>query len=86
MIPRYVRRIQEWPLPENGKELARFLGFTSYYRFFFYIPAYYPLTNELNGIKKLVRIIWIPELVAKVKTLKEIFKESPFRAFSRLYF
>ena len=36
MIPRYVRRIQEWPLPENGKELARFLGFTSYYRFFLY--------------------------------------------------
>ena len=79
MIPRYIQRIQEWPLPENGKELARFLGFTSYYRSF--IPAYSHLTNELNGMKKLIKISWTPELVAKVKTLKEMFKESPLRAF-----
>ena len=79
MIPRYVQRIQEWPLPTNGTELARFLGFTSYYRSF--IPAFSHLTNELNGMKKLPKIVWTPELVAKVKTLKEMFQESPLRAF-----
>ena len=79
MIPRYVQRIQEWPLPTNGTELARFLGFTSYYRSF--IPAYSHLTNELNGMKKKVKIDWTPDLVAKVKTLKEMFLESPLRAF-----
>ena len=79
MIPRYVQRIQDWPLPQNGTELARFLGFTSYYRSF--IPAYSHLTNEMNGMKKLIKIIWTPELIAKIRTLKEMFLESPLRAF-----
>ena len=79
MIPRYVQRIQDWPLPENGTELARFLGFTGYYRSF--IPAYSHLTNELNGMKKLTSIVWTPELVSKVKTLKEMFQESPLRSY-----
>ena len=79
MIPQYVQKIIDWPLPENGTELARFLGFTGYYRSF--IPAYSHLTNELNTMKKASKIVWNPELIAKVKTLKEMFQESPLRAF-----
>ena len=38
MVPDYICKIQLWPLPNTGKELISFLGFTSYYRAF--IPKY----------------------------------------------
>ena len=34
LIPSYVQKIAEWPLPQTGKELSAFLGFTNYYRDF----------------------------------------------------
>ena len=34
MIPEYVQRIKNWPVPKNGKEVATFLGFAGYYRTF----------------------------------------------------
>ena len=30
LIPSYVQKIVEWPLPQTGKELSAFLGFTNY--------------------------------------------------------
>ena len=27
MIPEYVKRIKDWPVPKSGKEVATFLGF-----------------------------------------------------------
>ena len=57
MIPSYVQRILEWKLPETGKELKSFLGFTGYYRSF--IKEYADLTFEMQKLKnskgKLVR-------------------------------
>ena len=35
----YVERISKWPTPKTVKELATFIGFTSYYRSF--IPNYF---------------------------------------------
>ena len=32
LIPSYVQKIVEWPLPQTGKELSAFLGFTNYYQ------------------------------------------------------
>ena len=34
----YVEKITQWPTPQTLKELATFIGFTSYYRSF--IPRY----------------------------------------------
>ena len=31
MIPEYVLKITNWPVPTNGKEVATFLGFAGYY-------------------------------------------------------
>ena len=50
MIPEYVKRIKDLPVPKSGKEVATFLGFSGYYRSF--IPRYSVLTNRLSGIKK----------------------------------
>ena len=38
MVPEYVEKIKNWPIPTTGKELVSFPGFTSYYRGF--IPRY----------------------------------------------
>ena len=37
LIPSYVQKITEWPLPQTGKELSAFLGFTNYYRDFYQV-------------------------------------------------
>ena len=34
MIPEYVQKIKDWPIPKTGKEVATFLGFLRYYRTF----------------------------------------------------
>ena len=34
LIPEYVQKIKDWPLPKRGKEVAMFLGFARYYRTF----------------------------------------------------
>ena len=60
MIPEYVQKIKDWPVPKTGKEVATFLGFTGYYRTF--IPQYSVLTNRLNGIKKEEKFLWNEEI------------------------
>ena len=46
MIPGYVQKIVDWPLPQTGKQLQQFLGFVGYYRGF--IPKIAELTFEMN--------------------------------------
>ena len=60
MVPEYVQKIKDWPVPKNGKEEATFLGFTGYYRNF--IPQNSVLTNQLNGIKKVEKFLWNKEI------------------------
>ena len=55
MIPDYVHKVTNWPVPMTGKEVATFLGFAGYYRSF--IPQYSALTNRLNGIKKAEKFV-----------------------------
>ena len=81
MIPSYVDRIMDWPLPETGKDLASFLGFTGYYRSF--IKEYSFLTAEMNKLKKDDKVIWTDELKSKFQRLKEVFKEKPVRGYPR---
>ena len=60
MIPEYVLKVINWPVPMNNKEVATFLGFAGYYRFF--IPQYSALTNRLNGITKAEKCVWNKEI------------------------
>ena len=79
MVPAYIQRILEYKLPENGKQMASFLGVTGYYRSFF--PNYSKMTNKLNALKQQNTISWTPELIAEFEALKEMFKEGPVRAY-----
>ena len=60
MIPEYLQKIKDWPVPKTGKEVAMFLGFSGYNRTF--IPQYSVLTNWLNGIKKAERFLLNKEI------------------------
>ena len=68
MIPEYVQKIKDWPVPKTGEEVTTFLGFTRYHRTF--IPQYSVLTNRLNGIKKVEKFL-----------LKKAFTEGGIQAF-----
>jgi len=49
LLPSYVIKITEWPLPTTGKEFAAFLGFCGYYRDF--LPGFATITANLNEVK-----------------------------------
>ena len=55
MIPEYVQKIKDWPVPKSGKEVSTFLGFAGYY--FSFILQYSALNNLLNGIKKVEKFL-----------------------------
>ena len=71
MIPEYVQRIKDRPVPKSGKEVATFLGFAGYYRTF--IPQYSALTNRLNRIKKAEKFLWNEEIEQDFMELKKAF-------------
>ena len=31
LVPSYVQKLLDWPIPATGKELSAFLGFAGYY-------------------------------------------------------
>ena len=70
-IPSYVQKITEWPLPQTGKELYAFLGFTNYYRDF--LPGFANVTAEVNSVKNNRSIVWTPEMITNFNTLKQMF-------------
>ena len=59
-VPEYVQKIKKWPLPKTGKEVAKFLGFSGFYRRF--ILQYSALTKRLNRIKKVEKFVWNEEM------------------------
>jgi len=78
LIPSYVQKITEWPLPQTGKELSAFLGFTNYYRDF--LPGFANVTAELNSVKNNKSIAWTTEMINNFNTLKQMFAAAPCRA------
>jgi len=79
MVPGYVDKILNWPLPETGKQLKQFLGFIGYYRGF--IPDVADLTYEMNDMKKGAQLQWTSEVREKFETLKKRFAEAPLRSY-----
>lgn len=83
MIPEYVQRVLQWPLPTSSKELKSFLGFTSYYRSF--IPSYAELTSNMTKIKNQLKPEWNEATKAQFQQLKECFKSAPVRGYPQYY-
>ena len=79
MIPEYVQKIKDWPVPKCGKEVATFLEFAGY--FFTFIPQYSALTNRLKGIKKAEKFLWNEEIELDLVELKRAFTEGGIQAF-----
>ena len=79
MIPRYVQKIVDWPLPQTGKQLQQFLGFVGYYRGF--IPKIAELTFELNSMRKHPKPKWTLDTEKKFQILKAHFTEAPLRSY-----
>ena len=75
----YVEQIINWPMPETGKAMQKFLGFCGYYCAF--ITQFSKLTCEMQACKKLTIIPWTKEMKEKFKQLKEKFKEKPVRRY-----
>ena len=84
MIPSYVDKILDWPLPQTGKELRSFLGFSGYYRAF--ITEYAHLTFEMNKMKnQKTELNWTEETKQKFEKLKECFKTAPLRGYPQYH-
>ena len=79
MIQEFVQNIKDWPVPKTGKEVATFHGFAGYYRTF--IPQYSALTNRLNGIKKVDKLLWNEEIEQDFVELKKTFTNGRIQAF-----
>jgi len=79
MVPSYVQKILEWPLPQTGKQLKQFLGFIGYYRGF--IPDVADLTFKMNSMKSAAKLTWTAEAENKFQVLKERFRSAPIRAY-----
>ena len=79
MVPSYVERILQWPLPETGKELRSCLGFFSYYRSF--IKEFADLTCEMQKLKNSNIVQWTEATKQKFYKLKQCFKEGPVRGY-----
>lgn len=79
MIPSYITKVLEWPLPKTGKELRSFLGFSGYYRSF--ITDYANLTAEMNKMKLENLVVWTPETQNKFEKLKRCFEAAPVRGY-----
>lgn len=79
MIPSYVERILDWPLPKTTKELRSFLGFCGYYRSF--IKEFAHLTYEMNKMKTGKELKWTEATKEKFEKLKQCFDKQPLRGY-----
>ncbi len=79
MIPSYIQKILEWPIPTTRKQLKQFLGFIENYLSF--IPDISNLTFKMNSMKAQPQLVWDENTLRKFKTLKQRFQEGPFRAY-----
>jgi len=71
-----IKAVLEWPVPENRKQLQRFLGFANFYRRFIrnYSQTALPLTS-LTSVKKTFQ--WTPEAQNAFDKLKTLFSRAP---------
>ena len=80
MVPDYVSRILEWPVPENVTELRSAIRFLNYYRAF--IKNFAELAAPLNEKRSHNgEFVWTKEMDESFRKLKQAFKSGPVRAY-----
>lgn len=74
--PENVRAVVEWPIPENKKQLQRFLGFANFYRRFIrnFSHVVAPLTSLTSPT---VKFIWTQETDITFTKLEHVFTTAP---------
>jgi len=73
-------RVQEWPLPRSGKQLASFLGLITFIRQ--HIRHFADLTAEFESLKRSTGPIeWTPERLYKLKLLQQAITQAPLLVF-----
>ncbi len=76
MDPAKVSAVTSWPVPENRKQLQRFLGFANFYHRF--IRNYSSMAAPLTALtSSKVPFQWSPPAAAAFQTLKDRFTSSP---------
>lgn len=83
MVPDYVRRITEWPVPTTGTELQSFLGVANYYRSF--IPEFSGITACLNKLRNVPKFELTETEMEAMNKLKHAFTVAPLRAYPDYY-
>lgn len=76
MDPAKATAVQEWPQPENHKQLQRFLGFANFYRCF--IRNYSRIAAPLSALTSTAKpFAWTPDASVAFPTFKSRFSEAP---------
>ena len=74
--PSKVIKIQEWPIPRTGKQLATFLGFITFIRQ--HVRHFADLTAEFETMKRTqAEINWTPEQLHKFKLIQQAVLHAP---------
>ncbi|KAI3370515.1 hypothetical protein L3Q82_025272 [Scortum barcoo] len=71
-----TKAVQDFPIPQNIKELQRFLGMAGWYHRF--VPHFSQLTEPLNALKrKGAKFIWTSSCQRAFETLKQYLVSAP---------
>ncbi|XP_037551225.1 type-1 angiotensin II receptor A-like [Nematolebias whitei] len=74
--PNKVKAVVDLPVPENRKQLQRFLGFANFYRRF--IKGYSQVAAPLTQLTSTLRTFrWTPEADSAFNKLKDLFSSAP---------
>lgn len=77
--PSKIKTVQEWPQPQNVKDLRSFLGMVGYYRKF--VPHFGIVSKPLTDLlKKNTIFVWTPATKASFQTLKKALLTAPVLA------
>ena len=75
-----IEAVRTWPIPQNKKELQRFLGLCSYYRKF--VPAFSVITSPLRRLtEKDATFRWSDECEMAFEKLKDLLTNAPILAY-----
>ena len=70
-----IDKIQQWPRPDTGTELASFLGLCNYYRTL--VPSFVHVSDAIYKASQIKVIKWNADLSAKFEELKALMLSAP---------